>query len=37
LQFGEVLGELPEAALARVHFEEENLRAEIDMRIQTWG
>jgi len=37
LKFGEVLEELPEAALSRVHFEEEELRAEIDARIQTWG
>jgi HD-like signal output (HDOD) protein len=37
LKFGEVLEELPEAALSRVHFEEEELRAEIDTRIQTWG
>jgi putative nucleotidyltransferase with HDIG domain len=36
-QFGEVLQDLPEAALARFHYEEEELKAEIDMRIQTWG
>jgi HD-like signal output (HDOD) protein len=37
LKFSEVLEELPEAALSRVHFEEEELRVEIDTRIQTWG
>jgi hypothetical protein len=37
LQFGQVLQDLPEAALARFHYEEEDLKAEIDMRIQTWG
>ena len=37
VQFGEVLQDLPEAALARFHYEEGELKAEIDMRIQTWG
>lgn len=37
LQFGEVLQDLPEAALARFDQEEDELKAEIDMRIQTWG
>src|ERR1700693_3851403 len=37
LQFGEVLEELPEAALLRFNHDEEGLRAEIDMRIQSWG
>lgn len=37
LQFGQVLQELPEGALLRFHYEEEELRSEIDSRIQTWG
>jgi len=37
LQFGEVLQELPEGALSRFHYEEEELRSEIDVRIQSWG
>jgi HD-like signal output (HDOD) protein len=37
LQFGEVLQELPEGALVRFHYEEEELRSEIDVRIQSWG
>jgi HD-like signal output (HDOD) protein len=37
LQFGEVLTELPEGALLRFHYEEEELRSEIDGRIQSWG
>lgn len=37
LQFTEVLLELPEAARSRVHFDPDDLKAEIDMRIQTWG
>jgi putative nucleotidyltransferase with HDIG domain len=36
-KYGEVLEELPEGALSRFHYDEEELRAEIDMRIQTWG
>jgi putative nucleotidyltransferase with HDIG domain len=37
LPFAEVLQELPEAAQARFDHEEKDLKAEIDMRIQTWG
>jgi putative nucleotidyltransferase with HDIG domain len=36
-EFGEVLEELPAAALLRFNHDEEGLRAEIDSRIQTWG
>jgi putative nucleotidyltransferase with HDIG domain len=35
--FADVLQELPEAALVRFHCEEEELRSEIEARIQTWG
>jgi putative nucleotidyltransferase with HDIG domain len=37
LDFGEVLGELPEGALVRFNCEQDELKAEIDTRIQTWG
>ena len=37
LQFPEVLQELPEGALLRFHYEEEELRSEIEVRIQSWG
>jgi putative nucleotidyltransferase with HDIG domain len=37
LQFTDVLQELPEAARSRFHYERDDLMAEIDMRIQTWG
>jgi len=35
--FGDVLQELPEAALLRFNYEEEELRSEIEARIQTWS
>jgi len=35
--FGDVLQELPEAAMVRFHYEEEELRSEIEARIQTWS
>ncbi len=37
LDFGDVLGELPEGAMLRFHCEREELRAEVESRIQTWG
>lgn len=36
-QFAEVLEELPEAARSRFNHDPEDLAAEIDARIQTWG
>ena|ERR1035438_2524015 len=37
LDFGDVLGELPEGALVRFNCEQEELRAESESRIQAWG
>jgi len=36
-QFGDVLAELPQSAQQRFNPDPEDLAAEIDMRIQTWG
>lgn len=35
--FTEVLDELPAGARSRFHYEAADLKAEIDVRIQTWG
>ncbi|HLK20955.1 MAG TPA: HDOD domain-containing protein [Bryobacteraceae bacterium] len=37
LLFADVLGELPAEALARAQWDEQELKAEIATRIQTWG
>jgi hypothetical protein len=37
LEFQDVLDELPEGAQSRFHYEAADLKAEIDVRIQTWG
>jgi HD-like signal output (HDOD) protein len=37
VEFTEVLDELPGGARSRFHYEAADLKAEIDVRIQTWG
>lgn len=37
LVFADVMNELPSEALARAQWDEQELKAEIDSRIQTWG
>jgi putative nucleotidyltransferase with HDIG domain len=37
LQFADVAQELPESARSRFNYDPEDLTAEIDVRIQTWG
>jgi HD-like signal output (HDOD) protein len=35
--YEDVLQDLPEAAMVRFHYDEQELRTEIEARIQTWG